>query len=96
MTVETERINQTRSDTSPVRPMTGPARTVVPAPGTVPGQVGLLAAVILAVEVLVVGTHVALASRARRALRDPKVVRRTNRVAGGLMVGAGLAVVATR
>ena len=42
------------------------------------------------------GTHVALASRARRALRDPAVVRRTNRIAGGLMVGAGVAVVATR
>ncbi|RYB02810.1 LysE family translocator [Lichenibacterium ramalinae] len=65
-------------------------------PSLTPGQVGLLAAVILAVEVVVVGTHVALASRARRALRDPAVVRRTNRIAGGLMVGAGVAVVATR
>lgn len=60
------------------------------------GEVGLLAAVILAVEVVVVGAHVALATRARRHLRDPRVLRRANRVAGGAMVGAGLAVVAAR
>lgn len=59
------------------------------------GQVGWLAAVILAVEIVVIGGHVALATRARRILRTPQAVRRVNRTAGGLMVGAGV-VVATR
>lgn len=59
-------------------------------------EVGLLAVVILAVEIVVVGGHVLLAARARRSLRDPRIVRRANRVAGGLMVGAGVAVVAAR
>lgn len=60
------------------------------------GQLASLSAVILAVEVLVVGGHVLLAGRARRLLRAPKVVRRVNRTAGGVMVGAGVAVVAVR
>ncbi|SFB45293.1 Threonine/homoserine/homoserine lactone efflux protein [Rhizobium sp. NFR07] len=55
-----------------------------------------LAAVILVVEVLVVGGHVMLATRARRALRSPAVVRRANRAAGTVMIGAGAAVVAVR
>ncbi|MFC3058480.1 LysE family translocator [Paenirhodobacter populi] len=59
-------------------------------------QVGELAGVILVVEVLVIGGHVLLASRAGRLLRTPTIVRRVNRVAGGMMVGAGVAVVATR
>ena len=58
-------------------------------------QVGWLAAVILAVEIVVIGGHVVLATRARRMLRTPQVVRRVNRTAGGLMVGAGV-VVASR
>lgn len=57
---------------------------------------GMLAAVILIVEVLVVGGHVALATRARRALRSPVIVRRVNRAAGTFMIGAGAAVVAAR
>lgn len=61
-----------------------------------PGTVGALAAVIVAVEAVVVGLHVVLATRARRLLRDPRQVRRVNRAAGGIMVGAGLAVVGTR
>jgi threonine/homoserine/homoserine lactone efflux protein len=61
-----------------------------------PGQMGTLAAVILAVEVVVIGGHVALASRARRLLRSPRAVRRVNRAAGGAMVGAGVAVIAAR
>ncbi len=56
----------------------------------------MLALVILAVEVIVVGGHVLLASRARRALRNPLVVRRANRAAGTVMIGAGAAVVAAR
>ena len=61
-----------------------------------PGQVGILAAVILAVEGVVIGGHVALASRARQLLRSPRAVRRVNRAAGGVMVGAGVAVIAAR
>ncbi|AWN53166.1 LysE family translocator [Methylobacterium sp. 17Sr1-1] len=61
-----------------------------------PSQVGILAGVILAVEVLVIGGHVVLAGRLRRALRTRAAVRRANRVAGGVMVGAGVAVVAAR
>ncbi|MCF4124541.1 LysE family translocator [Methylobacterium sp. SyP6R] len=61
-----------------------------------PPQVGLLAAVIVAVEALVIGGHVLLAGRLRRALRTRAAVRRANRVSGGVMVGAGVAVVAAR
>ena len=60
------------------------------------GQLASLSAIILAVEAVVVGGHVLLAGRARRLLRTPKVVRRVNRTAGGVMVGAGVAVVAVR
>jgi threonine/homoserine/homoserine lactone efflux protein len=60
------------------------------------GHVGVLAAVILAVEVVVIGGHVILASRARKLLRSPRIVRRVNRTAGGVMVGAGMTVVAAR
>ncbi|MGX7705744.1 LysE family translocator [Methylobacterium sp. Gmos1] len=61
-----------------------------------PAQVGILAAVILAVEAVVIGGHVLLAGRLRRTLRTRAAVRRVNRVAGGVMVGAGVAVVAAR
>ncbi len=60
------------------------------------GQAVQLALVILLVEVIVIGGHVALAARARRALTSPTVVRRVNRGAGAVMVGAGVAVAATR
>ncbi|WP_457154941.1 LysE family translocator [Mesorhizobium sp. P5_C1] len=60
------------------------------------GHLGVLTMVILAVEVVVIGGHVILAGRARSLLRTPKIVRRVNRAAGGVMIGAGLAVVATR
>lgn len=56
----------------------------------------MLAMIILAVEVVVVGGHVALASRARHALRNPLIVRRANRAAGTMMIGAGAAVVVAR
>ena len=59
-------------------------------------EAGQLALVILAVEAVVVGGHVLLANHARTLLRSPRVVRRVNRTAGGLMVGAGLATVAVR
>lgn len=59
-------------------------------------QVGHLVAVILAVEVVVIGGHVVLATKARRFLRTAAIVRRANWAAGGIMVGAGVAVVATR
>ena len=61
-----------------------------------PGHLVQLAIVILAVEVVVIGGHVILAGRARRLLRTPIVVRRVNRTAGGVMVGAGVAVVASK
>jgi threonine/homoserine/homoserine lactone efflux protein len=61
-----------------------------------PSDVAALAAVILAVEAVVIGGHVFLAGRARRLLKTPRMVRRVNRAAGGVMVGAGVAVVAAR
>lgn len=61
-----------------------------------PAGVAPLSAVILAVEVIVIGGHVLLATRARRLLRSPAIVARVNRAPGGVMVGAGAAVVATR
>ncbi|RUX95009.1 MULTISPECIES: LysE family translocator [unclassified Mesorhizobium] len=60
------------------------------------GHLGVLMIVILTVEVVVIGGHVILAGRVRNLLRTPKIVRRVNRAAGGVMIGAGLAVVATR
>ncbi|WP_095086330.1 LysE family translocator [Mesorhizobium sophorae] len=60
------------------------------------GHLGVLTMVILAVEVVVIGGHVLLAGRARSLLRTPKIVRRVNCAAGGVMIGAGFAVVATR
>lgn len=59
-------------------------------------QVGALAAIILAVEVVVVGGHVMLAIRARSLLRSATIVRRVNRAAAGVMVGAGIAAAAAR
>lgn len=64
--------------------------------GLAPNDVLALAIVILMVEAVVVGGHVLLAGRARRLLRTPRIVRRVNRTAGGVMVGAGVAVVAAR
>lgn len=61
-----------------------------------PGHIGLLAAVILVVETMVIGGHVLAATKARRLLSSPKIVRRVNRMAGGVMVGAGVTVAATR
>lgn len=60
------------------------------------GQACVLASIIVAVEVVVIGGHVILAGRARKLLRNPLIVRRANRTAGGIMIGAGVAVVATR
>lgn len=61
-----------------------------------PKDVMALAAVILAVEAVVIGGHIFLAVRARNLLRTPRIVRRVNRAAGGVMVGAGVVVVAAR
>ncbi len=61
-----------------------------------PFDIGVLAAVIVAVEVVVVGGHVLLALRARKLLRTPAVVRRANRIAGATLIGAGVAVASTR
>lgn len=59
-------------------------------------QAGVLALVIVAVEVLVIGGHVVLAGRARAALKRPAVLRRVNRGCGAVMVGAGVAAIAVR
>lgn len=61
-----------------------------------PGHVAALAAAILAVEAAVIGGHVILAGRARKLLRTPVMVRLVKRTAGGVMVGAGVVVVASR
>jgi len=61
-----------------------------------PAQVPLLALAILAVEFVVIGGHILLATRTRKLLRSPRVFRRVNRAAGGVLVGAGVAVVAAR
>jgi threonine/homoserine/homoserine lactone efflux protein len=55
-----------------------------------------LAGVIMAVETVVIGGHVALAVRARTLLRSPKIVRRVNRTAGGVMIGSGVVVAVSR
>ncbi len=60
------------------------------------GQGGMLALTILLVEVVVIGAHVAAASRARKMLRSPVVMRRVNRASGAMMAGAGFAVAASR
>ncbi|PPJ46373.1 LysE family translocator [Rhizobium sp. KAs_5_22] len=54
-----------------------------------------LAAVILAVEMVVVGGHVWIAGRARRLLSTPRIVRAVNRGAGTVLACAGIAVIAT-
>lgn len=59
-------------------------------------QGGMLGLTILLVEVVVIGAHVAAASRARKMLRSPVVMRRVNRASGAVMVGAGVAVAASR
>ncbi|WP_313612674.1 LysE family translocator [Agrobacterium sp.] len=55
-----------------------------------------LAAIVIAVEMVVIGGHVALAVRARSLLRQPHIVRRVNRTAGGIMIGSGIAVATAR
>ncbi|MBC7150047.1 MAG: LysE family translocator [Rhizobium sp.] len=54
-----------------------------------------LAAVIVAVEMVVVGGHVWIAGRARRLLRTPRIVRAVNRGSGTVLACAGIAVIAT-
>jgi threonine/homoserine/homoserine lactone efflux protein len=55
-----------------------------------------LAVVILLVEAVVIGGHVALALRSRRILRSPKIMRRVNRTAGTVMIGSGAIALAAR
>jgi threonine/homoserine/homoserine lactone efflux protein len=55
-----------------------------------------LAAIVIAVEIVVIGGHVALAVRARRLLRQPHIVKRVNRTAGGIMIGSGIVVATAR
>ncbi|MEH3145260.1 MAG: LysE family translocator [Methylobacterium frigidaeris] len=65
-------------------------------PSLTSAQVGLLAGIIVAVEIAVVGGHVVLAQRLRTVLRSPRAVRHANRAAGGALIGAGAAVIAAR
>lgn len=55
-----------------------------------------LSAIVITVELVVIGGHVALAVRARSLLRQPHIVRRVNRTAGGIMIGSGIAVATAR
>ncbi|OAE39315.1 LysE family translocator [Agrobacterium tumefaciens] len=55
-----------------------------------------LASVIIVVETVVIGGHVLLAVRARKMLREPRIVRRVNRTAGGVMIGSGVAIAVSR
>lgn len=59
-------------------------------------EFGLLVLVILIVEAIVIGGHVALSMRTRGLLRNPKIIRRLNRGAGTLMFGAGATVIVAR
>lgn len=59
-------------------------------------QLAMLSLVIIAVEAVVIGGHVLLALRARQLLRTPRIVRNVNRAAGGVMVGAGVAVMSAK
>ncbi len=61
-----------------------------------PRQFAILALTILAVEAVVIGGHVLLAARAGGLLRTPAILRRANRAAGTVLIGAGVAVAATR
>ncbi len=58
-------------------------------------DVALLGAVVALVLLLVLGGHAFLAARAGRLFRSEPALRRLNRISGGLLVGAGVAV-ATR
>ena len=60
-------------------------------PLTIPDTVELLAVIAL-IEVVVVGGHVLIGSKAKTALADPKKIGILNRGAGALMVGAGVLV----
>lgn len=60
------------------------------------GDLALLSLIIVAVEAIVIGGHVALATKARLLLRTPRAVRYMNRGAGSVMIGAGAVVAVTR
>lgn len=59
------------------------------------GDFVALGSVIVAVETLVIATHISLAGRTRRILRRPVVVRRANRAAAIILFGSGVAVLAS-
>ncbi len=50
-------------------------------------------AIITLIEAFVVGGHILLAWKARKAFKEPKLVRLLNKVAGGLMIGVGVFIV---
>ena len=57
---------------------------------------GASSVAILIVEAIVIGGHILLALRTRGLLRNPVILRRLNRGAGALMVGAGATVIVAR
>lgn len=65
-------------------------------PVLMPGDLALLGLIIVAVEAIVIGGHVLLATKARLLLRTPRAVRRMNRGAGSVMIGAGAVVAIAR
>jgi threonine/homoserine/homoserine lactone efflux protein len=54
-----------------------------------------LVAIILVVEIVVIGGHVWLAGRARNVLKTPKAVTIANRLTGGFLGASGVAILAT-
>jgi threonine/homoserine/homoserine lactone efflux protein len=57
-----------------------------------------IAAIYAIIAVILVGGHLlwaAAAARARHLLRTPRAVRTVNRLSGGLLAGAGVAIIAT-
>ena len=54
------------------------------------GQYLLIAATLVAVDLVVMGGYTGLAAKLLRLLREPRQVRLVNRIFGGLFVGAAL------
>ncbi|HXJ36527.1 MAG TPA: LysE family translocator [Candidatus Eisenbacteria bacterium] len=64
--------------------------------GTVPLQMAILAATTVVVELAVLTTYGALAGRATALAAEPRFATATNRVAGSLLVAAGVGTAAIR
>lgn len=60
------------------------------------GHLGLLIAIILAVEVLVIGFYAGLALKAKGLASKPAFLQRLNKAAGGIMATTGVVILAKR